>query len=88
MPQLGPTLTADLVDCKRIRLERDDYFVDKVTVYETNVGIEALKFNVGPLFETFGKPTADSTETVITFTEENQLVGLTGYESFSGIKGI
>ena len=42
--QLGPTIDESLVECKRRKLQFDNYFVDKVTVYETEIGVEAMRF--------------------------------------------
>ena len=47
-----------------------------------------MKFFVGDLHETFGFPTADSVETVLRFTQDSNLVSLTGLTGFSGIKAV
>jgi len=50
--------------------------------------VDAFKFNVGDLHETFGEPTEDSVAKEVRFDQDSQLVSLVGYASFSGIKAI
>ena len=68
MPQVGPTLPEELITCVRRKLEQEDYHIDKVTIYESPGGVDAFKFSVGQLSETFGTPTEESIETVVNFT--------------------
>ena len=70
MPQVGPELPKDLVECKFKKLEIPNYYIDKVTIYETETGVEAMRFAVGNLGETFGVVPEGATETVMNFTEE------------------
>ena len=74
--------------CPRRKLEDTEMYVDKVTVYESDLGLEAMKFHVGEKFELFGTPVEGATETIIEFTAESRLVGFTGIASFTGIKGV
>jgi len=69
LPQLGPTIADEFVTCVRRKLERDNYYVDKVSIFESPIGVDALRFHVGNLFEDFGKPTLQSTETVVYFSK-------------------
>lgn len=70
MPQVGPELPKDLVECKYKKLEIANYYIDRVTIYETEAGVEAMRFAVGDLGETFGVVPEGATETVMNFTEE------------------
>mmetsp|Transcript_22063 Transcript_22063/g.27115 ORF Transcript_22063/g.27115 Transcript_22063/m.27115 type:complete len:128 (-) Transcript_22063:628-1011(-) len=88
MPQVGPSMPPELITCKRRKLERDHYYVDSVVVYESKYGVDAFKFNVGDLHETFGEPSEDSVAKEVRFDQDSQLVSLVGYASFSGIKAI
>ena len=89
MDAVGPTYEDESsVICVRKKLEFGHYFVDKVIVYETEIGVEALKFHVENRYETFGTPTEGAIETEMTFTSEQRLVSLSGYSSYTGIKGV
>ena len=88
MPAVGPVLSEDLLDCKRRKLEQTDFMIDTVNIYSSASGIDAIRFNVGTLGETFGTPSEDSTITTLTFTETLQLTSIAGTQSFSGIKSI
>ena len=77
-----------MVTCKRRKLKFADYYVDTVIIYQSVRGIDAIRFQVGELGETMGTPQEDSTEEVVTFTEENQLVSLSGVTSYTGVKEI
>ena len=88
MPQVGPTLADKDVTCKKKKLEVPNYYIDTVTVYETEVGVAGIRFAVGKLGETFGTQPEGATETVMNFTEDQQLVSLAGYQSYSGIKSV
>ena len=57
-------------------------------VYETDIGVEALKFHVEDRYETFGVPTEDAKESILKFTSEERLVSLSGFSSYTGIKGV
>ena len=92
MPQIGPTLDEDLVNCKRRKLEFDDYFVQKVVVYQSDIGVEAMRFDIPYkntiINETFGTPSADAKEIEFDFTETSKLISISGDETFAGIKGV
>ena len=88
MPQVGPTLAEGDVTCKKKKLEVPNYYIDTVTVYETEAGVSGIRFAVGKLGETFGTQPEGATETVMNFTEDQQLVSLAGYQSYSGIKSV
>ena len=88
MDTVGPTLGEDAVICVRRKLEFGHYFVDQVIIYETEIGVEAMKFHVEDQYETFGVPSEGATETVLSFTNEQRMISLSGYSSFSGIKGV
>ena len=47
-----------------------------------------MKFHVEDQYETFGVPSEGATETVLSFTNEQRMISLSGYSSFSGIKGV
>ena len=47
-----------------------------------------MKFHVEGQYETFGVPTEGATETVLSFTNEQKLLSLSGNTSYSGIKGV
>ena len=47
-----------------------------------------MKFHVEGQYETFGVPTEGATETVLSFTDDERLVSLSGFSSFTGIKGV
>ena len=57
-------------------------------IYETEIGVEALKFHVEDRYETFGVPSEGAKESVLKFTDEQRLVSLSGFSSFTGIKGV
>ena len=57
-------------------------------IYETEIGVEALKFHVEHRYEMFGTPTEGATETILNFTDDMRLVSLSGYSSYTGIKGV
>ena len=71
MPQVGPDMPDELVNCVRRKLERDNYYIDKVTVYESDQGVDAFEFHVGDLYEMFGKPTEQSVSRVVSFSEDS-----------------
>ena len=71
MPQVGPTLPDDLVTCVRRKLERDDYYIDKVTIWESAGGVDAFEFKVGALSERFGTPLRGSTKSEVRFTRDS-----------------
>ena len=88
METVGPILADDVLICVRKKLEFAEYYVDKVTIYETEIGVEAMKFSVGEYFETFGTPVEGATETELNFTSESRLVSIGGFSSYTGIKGV
>lgn len=88
MEIVGPIMPEETLICVRKKLEFADYFVDKVTIYETDIGIEAMKFSVGEFSETFGTPIEGAEETEILFTTESRLVSLSGFTSYTGIKSV
>ena len=88
MPAVGPVLSDDVLDCKRRKLEQTDFWVNTVKVYTTELGVEAVRFEVGDLGETFGVYSEGAVETPIQFTEDLQLTSVSGLASFSGIKSI
>ena len=92
MPTIGPEVDPTLVTCARKRLQFDNYYVERVIIYETAIGIEAMRFEVPykdtVIGETFGTPSADATEVVYNFSEETKLVSLSGYETYTGIGGL
>ena len=47
-----------------------------------------MKFHVEDQYETFGVPSEGAKETVLNFTNEQRMISLSGYSSFSGIKGV
>lgn len=42
MERVGPAMAEDSVICVRKKLEFGYYYVDKVTVYESAIGVDAL----------------------------------------------
>ena len=70
MPQVGPTLADESVICKKKKLEIPNYYIDTVIIYETEAGVEGIRFAVGNLGETFCLAPEGSTETVLNFTED------------------
>ena len=88
METVGPLMDLETMICPRRKLEDTEMYVDKVTVYESDLGLEAMKFHVGEKFELFGTPVEGATETVIEFTTDSRLVGFSGIASFTGIKGV
>ena len=79
METVGPVFPEGTLKCVRKKLEFADYFVDKVTIYETEIGVEAMKFTVGEFSETFGTPIEGAKETEVLFTTESRLVSLSGF---------
>ena len=47
MPQVGPTLPDELVSCRKQKLAYNHYYVDRVTIYQSSLGIDAMEFHVG-----------------------------------------
>lgn len=92
MPQIGPDVDEDLVDCPRKKLGNEDYLVSEVTVYETALGVDAMKFTVPFkdtfIEETFGVPSEGAIAKVFPFTESEKLVSIGGYQTFSGIGSV
>ena len=89
LDKIGPDVDEDAVICVRRKLEFNSFYVDKVTIYETDIGVEAMLFAVGDLSETFGRmPEEPYTATDLYFTPETRLVSLSGYSSYTGIKGV
>ena len=88
MKTVGPTLDPKQIDCVRKKLEFGHYYVDQVKVYETEIGVEALQFHVEEQYEMFGTPTEGAKETIMSFTSDQRLVSLSGYASYTGIKGV
>lgn len=59
-----------------------------MTIYESDMGVDAFEFHVGDLYEIFGEPTEDSTKRVVRFNENSQLVSLQGFAGYTGIKAV
>ena len=62
--------------------------MDQVIVYETEIGVEALQFHVKDQYEMFGTPSEGAKETIMSFESDQRLVSLSGYASYTGIKGV
>lgn len=89
-PLVGPSINKANFKCEKKKLERLNMTVNKIEIYSTTKGIEAMKFFVSPLSETFGK-IPDIKEpgynvTSIEFTKDRPLTTIRGRSSFSGIK--
>jgi len=86
---VGPTINKANFKCDKKKLERQNMTVNKVEIYSTSKGIDAIKFFVSPLSETFGK-IPDAKEigfnvTTIEFTKDRPLTTIRGKSSYSGI---
>jgi hypothetical protein len=56
MPQIGPIFSEDQSTCVRRKLGEGEMYVDTLIIFESDIGIEAVRFNVGKIGETFGVP--------------------------------
>ena len=88
MPQVGPTLPDELATCRRQKLAQLDFWIDKVTVFKSALGIDAMEFHVGDFDKTYGTPQPGATTKIYYFTSENRLVSLAASESFTGLNSV
>ena len=75
--------------CRKSRLKSDEYLIDDVTIYTSSqYGIEAIRFEVGEMGQTFGLPSESAIESHYQFTEEDKFVDLAVTVSEDGRVGV
>lgn len=63
-------------------------FINKATIYESELGLEAIEFHVGDKKRLFGTPTEGAKITVTELTEDQPITSLTVVGGYTGIKGV
>ena len=56
--------------CYKRKLEFDGFHVDTVMIWQSDLGVDAFTFQVGDLFEVFGKISDDSVATELKYSED------------------